>query len=158
LISDCARIVKALLLIALVGFAGCSRAASTLEIYFARGEEVLTPRLKAEIAVTPGARQLGLMYRKEMEPHSAMLFVFPDERHQSFWMKNTYLSLDIIFINKEKQVVSISHEAVPLSLTPRESAEDAMYVVEVLGGLAKQWGLTKGDIMVHEETIPTSLK
>lgn len=93
---------------------------------------------------------MGLMYRKQMDSNHGMLFVFPDEDLRSFWMRNTYLPLDIIFISATRKVVSVSENATPLTDTARPSEGPAKYVVEVNAGLAKTWGITKGSTLEGE--------
>ena len=101
-------------------------------------------QVKSEVARTPDARRQGLMYRKSLKPHHGMVFVFPREDPQSFWMKNTYLSLDMIFINSALDVVGVVARAEPETLTPRGVSTPSRYVVEVIGGYAKQYGIEKG--------------
>ena len=93
------------------------------------------------------------MYRKSMKENQGMLFVFHEEKPRSFWMHNTYIPLDIIYLNKEKEIVSIAKNAAPLSETSRPSEGDAMYVLEINGGLSDKLGLTKGDRMTFESLI-----
>ncbi|MBI3060230.1 MAG: DUF192 domain-containing protein [Deltaproteobacteria bacterium] len=71
--------------------------------------------LKVEIADTPEKRVLGLQYRSELSDDQGMLFLFPSESVQSFWMKNTPLSLDMIFIGGDLKIVGIIHQAIPFS-------------------------------------------
>lgn len=94
---------------------------------------------------------LGLMYRNSMQSNRAMLFVFPEEEMRSFWMENTYISLDIIYINKNKEIVSISKNATPLSRESRPSEAPAMYVLEVNGGICDKYGIEKGDKITFEK-------
>ena len=88
-----------------------------------------------------------------MNENEGMLFVFHDEKPRSFWMKNTYIPLDIIYLNKDKQIVSIAKNAEPLSETSRPSEGEAMYVLEINGGLSDKLGLMKGDYMTYESLI-----
>ena len=98
-----------------------------------------------EIAEQPTERNYGMMYRKSMDPNMAMLFIMDREEPQSFWMKNTYVSLDIIYINENMEVVSIQKNARPLDETSLPSGEPAKYVLEVKGGLSDKLNLKKGD-------------
>jgi uncharacterized membrane protein (UPF0127 family) len=127
---------------------GCSQGVETAEVYFRNPDGSESPKLLVEVVRTPGEQKLGLMYRKSLDEHKGMLFVFEEELERSFWMKNTYLELDIIFVNRDYSVVSVSERAVPLSETPRRSAKPAMYVVEVRGGLSKKWGVGSGSSLV----------
>ncbi len=90
-------------------------------------------------------RETGLMYRKIMKDHQAMLFIFKDEQPRYFWMKNTYIPLDIIYINAGKQIVSIAKNAQPLDETSLPSHFPAKYVLEINAGLSDDYGLKKGD-------------
>ena len=126
-------------------FAACDKSGASVETYFTKKDGTTTPKVIAELAKTEGERRLGLMYRKEMPEDRGMLFIFPTERPQSFWMKNTYLELDIIYLSSEWKVVTIIHRAVPLSETARPSVTPAQYVLEVVGGLSEKWGISKGD-------------
>jgi uncharacterized membrane protein (UPF0127 family) len=98
-----------------------------------------------EVANTPQARSHGLMFRRSLGDKQGMLFVFSDERIQSFWMKNTLISLDMIFIGSDLRVVGVIHRAEPKSLTPRSVDVASRYVLEVEGGFSERHGVKKGD-------------
>ena len=98
-----------------------------------------------EVADTPEARTRGLMYRKELAANAGMLFVFPREEMLEFWMKNTPLPLDMIFIGADGKVVGIVERAQPFSTTPRGPGVPAQYVLEVNGGFAAEHGVRVGD-------------
>lgn len=100
---------------------------------------------QVEIADTPEKREIGLMYRKELARDRGMIFLFPYESPQSFWMKNTILPLDMIFINGDKKIVGIVEQAKPFSLDPRGVPAPSQFVLEINGGLAKSYGLRPGD-------------
>ena len=74
-----------------------------------------------------------------------MLFIFPNEEYRSFWMANTPLSLDIIFVNSAREIVTIQRDAVPFSEESVPSTKPATYVVEVNAGYADRHGLAEGD-------------
>ena len=95
-----------------------------------------------EIAATDSARQRGLMDRRALTTRQAMLFVFPDEAPRSFWMANTPVPLDIVFVGADSQVVSIAKRTMPLSREQVRSEGPARYVVEVRAGFADRYGLT----------------
>ncbi|MDT8346799.1 MAG: DUF192 domain-containing protein [Flavobacteriaceae bacterium] len=101
--------------------------------------------LKTEIADDDYQRETGLMYRKKMNENQAMLFVFENEASRGFYMKNTLLSLDIIFIDTEKRIVNIHKHAQPLSEKTLYSEAPAQYVLEVKAGLSEAWGLAPGN-------------
>lgn len=115
------------------------------------GEVVLRPlgrpevRVRVEFALTEETRQQGLMFRRELAPDAGMLFVFPPPaRHQSFWMRNTYVPLDMIFIDDALRVVGVVERAEPLTDTPRAVRGDSRYVLEVNAGFARARGLGPG--------------
>lgn len=120
---------------------------------FYKEDGTLIKTFEIEFARTAQETELGLMYRKSMKENQGMLFVFHEEKPRSFWMHNTYIPLDIIYLNKEKEIVSIAKNAEPLSETSRPSEGDAMYVLEINGGLSDKLGLTKGDHMTFESLI-----
>lgn len=74
------------------------------------------------------------MYRTSMSENEGMLFVFDTERVLSFWMKNTYIPLDMIFIDAENKIIDINHNAQPEDIVPFSSSAAALYVLEVNGG------------------------
>jgi len=109
------------------------------------GEGGVKASFEVEIADTPEKRALGLKYRRDLEAHQGMLFIFPEERVQVFWMKDTPLPLDMIFINRNRKIVGIVPETQPFSTTGRSVPEPSLYVLEVLGGLSQKRQLEVGD-------------
>lgn len=97
-----------------------------------------------EIAQEPVEREQGLMYRKSMSDQQAMLFLFDYPEKQSFWMRNTYIALDIIYLNEKLEIVSIQKNAQPLHDQPLPSGKAAQYVLEINGGLSDRLGLQPG--------------
>ena len=89
--------------------------------------------------------EYGMMYRTFMDENTGMLFFMQQERPQSFYMKNTYVSLDIIYINRDKEIVSIVERAEPLSEKSLPSGKPALYVLEVIGGYSAKYGVKAGD-------------
>ncbi len=106
--------------------------------------EARTLRVQVEIVKSEKDRAKGLMYRKELGAHKGMLFIFDSEEIQSFWMKNTYIPLDMIFINKKMEVVGVIENASPMTTNSRSVSNPSIYVVEVNAGYAKQYGITRG--------------
>lgn len=103
-------------------------------------------RVYVEIADTPETRQQGLMFRESLEPDEGMLFIFDSEAEQVFWMKNTIIPLDMIFVNGSMEVVSIQ-EAVPCREDPctlYPSGKPAKYVVETNYGFSETNGIEEG--------------
>ena len=100
---------------------------------------------QVEVADTPAKRELGLQYRRELSDDRGMIFLFAGESPQTFWMKNTPIPLDMIFINRERKIVGIVAETVPFSLDPRSVGIPSQYVLEINGGLSKRLGIRAGD-------------
>jgi uncharacterized protein len=98
----------------------------------------------AELAVTPEEHERGLMYRKSLAPDAAMLFVSKEDNVQYFWMKNTYIPLDMVFINSKLEVTSIYRSAKPLDEITISSRSPAMYVLEINAGKADQCNIRVG--------------
>lgn len=119
-----------------------------------QGREV---QVSVEVADSPAKRELGLQYRRELRENEGMLFLFPAPSVQTFWMKNTPLSLDLIFIGSHQRIVGIVHEAVPFSTSTLAVSAPSQYVLEVRGGLARRWGIDVGD-SVRFEAISLDIK
>lgn len=103
----------------------------------------------AEVADTEDTRARGLMHRESMAPDHGMLFVYPSARQVAFWMKNTPLPLDIIFLNKRGVVCGIAADTTPFSLDHIPSGCAAQTVFEVNAGQAAQSGVTIGAVARH---------
>ncbi len=111
-----------------------------------------TLRVNVEIVSSPKDRARGLMYRKKLPEMSGMLFIFPTQDVQTFWMHNTYISLDMIFIeDKTMKVVGVVENAEPMTDTTRDVGRPSRYVVEVNAGFAKRHGITVGATMSFTE-------
>ena len=136
------KVLKLLLIFLL--FSACQSKVKTDEAVLVSPEGKRSPVLSLEIADDHPERQLGLMYRKELPSNKGMLFIFPEEEPRSFWMKNTFIELDIAFLNSNYEIVSIVERAPPLTEKHRESSVPARYVLEVLGGNLRQWGIGVG--------------
>jgi uncharacterized membrane protein (UPF0127 family) len=102
-------------------------------------------RFEIEIADTEEKQKTGLMYRDSMAAIQAMLFTFAKPETQRFWMKNTYLPLDIIYISSDSVIVSIGENTKPFSEETVDSNGLAQYVLEVNAGLSKKLNLQAGD-------------
>lgn len=101
--------------------------------------------MAVEIARTDAERERGLMFRQKMGADEGMLFLFPDDADHSFWMKNTFIPLDMIFIAEGGTVVGVVADAEPFSTTPRSVGARSRYVLEVNGGWSAAHGVAKGD-------------
>ncbi|MET0295212.1 MAG: DUF192 domain-containing protein [Phenylobacterium sp.] len=106
-------------------------------------------KFKVELADTDEERRRGLMYRKSLGGDRGMLFDFFDEAPRAFWMRNTLIPLDMIFIRANGLIRSIAHEAQPLDETPIPSGGPVRAVLEIAGGRARQLGILPGDRVVH---------
>ena len=98
-----------------------------------------------EIADTPGKRASGLMYRREIAADAGMLFLFREASPQKFWMKNTVLPLDMIFIGPTRKIVGIVADTRPFTTNPLGVDEPSRYVLEVNAGFAAKHGVAVGD-------------
>jgi uncharacterized membrane protein (UPF0127 family) len=110
-----------------------------------------SPRVLAEHANSDAARERGLMYRTEMPPDGGMLFSWSNSRPRSFWMKNTCLPLDMLFIDANGVIVSVQEQVPTLNLAPRSSGCPAQRVLEVHAGWTRAHGVSPGQTVRIEE-------
>jgi hypothetical protein len=101
-------------------------------------------RVRVELALDAADQARGLMWRTQLDRNAGMLFVFGHERDRSFWMKNTPLPLDIIYIDAGGKVVSVAERTTPYSLASIPSSAPAKYVLEVNAGFARAHGVRPG--------------
>jgi uncharacterized membrane protein (UPF0127 family) len=101
--------------------------------------------LDIEIADNSYERQTGLMYRNSMEEEQGMLFIYNEEAPRSFFMKNTYIPLDIIYFTADSSAVSLQENTQPRDETSLPSEKPAQFVLEVNAGLAEEWNIEVGD-------------
>lgn len=130
------------------------RPKSDLSVVTASG----THRFRVGIAADEASRQRGLMFVRRLPANQGMLFLFPQARLATFWMRNTYISLDIAFIAEDGTVVNVVEHTTPLSLEPIESLAPVVGVLELVAGTAKRIGLKAGDRIVHEAFAPQQKK
>lgn len=137
------RLIFALIIcyVVLTGLTAC-QAQPRVSIVAKEGREIA---FQVEIADTPTKREMGLQYRRELAPDHGMIFLFPTEEQQSFWMKNTPIPLDMIFISAERKIVGIVENTVPFSLDGRAVSGKSQYVLEINGGLSRRYGFKAGD-------------
>jgi uncharacterized protein len=114
-------------------------------------------RFNVWIAADDRSREQGLMRVRELPPDHGMIFVFERPQFLAFWMKDTYLSLDLVFIAPDGKVLNIARHARPFSLDPIESDGPATAVLEVLAGTALNIALEPGDQIVLPTLQTTSL-
>jgi uncharacterized membrane protein (UPF0127 family) len=137
-----ARLAAALLVV-LIGASACSGAGrDTVTVVPKSGEPI---DVSVELATTPQQRELGLMYRDSLGPTSGMLFVFPKKAHQSFWMRNTRIPHDIVYIEDDGRIARIHRKTTPYSEAGLPSGVPIRFVLEVEGGFSEKHGLTEGD-------------
>ncbi len=108
---------------------------------------------QVEIADTDTTRERGLMFRKSLAPNAGMLFDFVPPRMVSFWMKNTLIPLDMLFIAPDGRILSIARDAPPMSEQPIYSGGVTRGVLEIAGGRAAQLGIQPGD-KVRQRIFP----
>lgn len=143
------RTTKTLLLVLLVlatSGTACAREPRVV-LHTAGGDVSVT----VEIADTPQKRSLGLMYRKELAEGAGMLFIFEESQQLSFWMKNTPLPLDMMFIDEDRKIVGIVKEAVPFTTSPRKVDGESRYVLEVNAGFSERHKVKAGDTVSFED-------
>ena len=116
-----------------------------LEIVTKSGVQVFS----VEVATTDQDKETGLMYRKELPDGKGMLFDFSPEQQISMWMKNTYISLDMIFIRADGRILRIAENTEPLSTRIISSGGLAKGVLEVIAGTAQKYGIAPGDQVAH---------
>ena len=116
-----------------------------LEIATKSGVQVFS----VEMATTEEEKQTGLMHRKELPDGKGMLFDFSPEQQISMWMKNTYISLDMIFIRADGRILRIAENTEPLSTKIISSGGLAKGVLEVIAGTAQKYGIQPGDRVAH---------
>jgi len=133
---------------ALVASGGSAFAASkleTVEIITSRGRT----RFQVEVAATKAEQERGLMFRKSLAPDRGMLFTYKRPQPVAYWMKNTLIPLDILYIQADGRVLSIARNARPHDLTPLASGGPVLGVLEIAGGRAAQLGILPGDRVLH---------
>lgn len=104
-------------------------------------------RFEVEVAATAQSRSQGLMYRSELADDAGMLFVFERPAEVAFWMRNTFIPLDLIFIDQQGSIVRIHPEAQPHDDTLISSGQPVTHVLEINGGLAAKLGIVTGQRM-----------
>lgn len=134
-----------MLILALAAMPASAASFQPLEIVTKNGVQVFS----VEMATTEEEKQTGLMYRKELADGKGMLFDFTPEQEVSMWMKNTYISLDMIFIRADGRILRIAENTEPLSTKIISSGGLAKGVLEVPAGTAQKYGIRPGDRVGH---------
>jgi uncharacterized membrane protein (UPF0127 family) len=148
------RLGRRLLFAAPIAFAAAAARAQETEVVFPKSSLVIVTGAKElkfdiEMATTEAQRQRGLMYRKQMGAYEGMLFDFHQEQPVSFWMKNTLIPLDMVFIAGDGTVKHVHANAVPHSTDTIPSQFPVRGVLEINGGSAKLLGIKPGDKVKH---------
>ena len=110
-------------------------------IYTKQGERIV----RLEAAITPEIREQGLMHRDTLAPADGMLFVFPQAADHKFWMKNTHIPLDMLFVSVDNVIVDIKANVPPHTLTHRHCGQPVIAVIELDGGRAARESIAPGD-------------
>jgi uncharacterized membrane protein (UPF0127 family) len=110
---------------------------------------------RAELADTPEERTRGLMFRTQMGDDEGMLFLFPTPRQNSFWMRNTLIPLDMIFIREDRTILGIVENAEPKTETSRAVPGPSQFVLEINGGLSRKLGLEAGQTVTFMAPLPS---
>ena len=105
-------------------------------------------RFRVMVARTNAQQEVGLMWRTAMAADEGMIFPFPAEKRAVFWMKNTFIPLDLLFIRKDGRIANIAVNAEPLSLSPIPSDGNVRAVLEITGGQSVLLGINPGDRVV----------
>lgn len=153
--------VIAIFLFGALSFQGCKDDQKTIkplvieftkdgELILKKSNDSIVQNLDIEIADDEYKTQTGLMYRDNLGQNQGMLFVFPNEDLRSFYMKNTKISLDIIYIDADKTIVSFQKNAKPFNEASLPSNVAAKYVLEINAGLADKWQLEVGDKIEYQ--------
>lgn len=106
-------------------------------------------RFTVELAITPEEQARGLMFRESLPRGAGMLFLYDRPSRVSFWMRNTLIPLDMIFVDSAGTVTRVHHEAVPLDETPIPGGDGVLAVLEINGGLARRFGIGAGSELRH---------
>lgn len=104
---------------------------------------------QSEMALTQQQQAQGMMFRTQMAPDEGMLFIFGEVRRASFWMRNTLIPLDIIFVRANGRIANIVAKAAPETDTHRRSTGRVAAVLEIPGGRAAELGIKAGDLILH---------
>jgi uncharacterized protein len=120
-----------------------SAPASSASVAIDTGDRKVSFRV--EVAVTPEEHARGLMYRSKLAADAGMIFVFDEPSVQRFWMKNTLIPLDMIFIGKDRKIVGVVEDAMPETESERMVGAPSQYVLEIGGGLSARLGIKRGE-------------
>jgi len=108
-------------------------------------------RFDIYLALSAQQQRRGLMFVRELPAHTGMLFVYPDENYRSMWMKNTFISLDMVFAHRDGSIANIVHNTVPQSEKSVVSSEPVSFVLELNAGTARRLGISKRSRLVRDD-------
>jgi uncharacterized membrane protein (UPF0127 family) len=137
------RFLAAALILAAATSAAGAAGFNRLTIDTAQGSQAFS----VELARTPDEMSLGLMYRQSMAADAGMLFVYPSDQEVTFWMQNTEIPLDMLFIAGDGRIRRIAERTIPFSTTPIPSVDEVRAVLELNGGTAARLGIKPGDVV-----------
>lgn len=145
----------ALCFITLLGLASCNRVrdGKHATVRFSKDGRH-TSSFQVEVVATPEERARGLMFRKSLEKNEGMLFLFPREQQLAFWMKNTFLSLDMVFVSGDWKVVGVLRDVPPLNEERRMVDGNSQYVLEFGAGTAAREGIEQGMAVDVQGVLP----
>ncbi len=123
-------------------------------VKFKNPDNKFTQEFKLEIADTLAERAKGLMYRKEMPESDGMIFVYPSQAVQSFWMKNTYIPLDMIFIQQDWKVAGVLNDVPVMNTESRSVEKPSTYVIELNAGQAAKHCIKEGSQLIYQDQPP----
>ena len=148
------RAMAPLLAVALLASTACDDGKPRVVVHGDKGPA----RVRVELALTAPEQARGLMWRDHLDADAGMLFVFGKTRERSFWMKNTPLPLDIIYIDGDGKVVSVAKRTTPYSTASIPSNGGAKYVLEVNAGFADEHGVHAGSKVDFPDLTSTAAK
>lgn len=134
-----------------VGFAVSAAHADASILTIVSGDE--RHEFVVEIADDDATRARGLMFRRELAPNAGMLFDYMRERPAAFWMRNTLIPLDLIFIRESGEIVQVHANAIPHDETSIRSIVDVRFILEIPGGRAEELGIEPGDRLEHPRVV-----
>lgn len=137
---------------------GCSRteASDRVSLSFVKPDGGTSPSFSMEVVADFPSRQRGLMFRKSLGANEGMVFVFPNDEDHRFWMKNTYIPLDMVFVSKEMRVVGVLSNVPPLTDDPCSVGVPSRYVLEFAAGAMKENGIDTGARVTIEGELPVA--
>ncbi len=149
-------VVVATLAVAVVAYARSLGKTESVRVSFVNHTGAVSGIFSLEVAAEEATRAKGLMFKKagEVPEKGGMLFVFPQEKKQMFYMKNTYIPLDMVFIDRGMKVVGVLENVPVLNDTPRGVDAKSQYVIELLGGTAKKYDIKAGTSVQFSEAVP----